>query len=66
MLKPAGNDCSLFPESTYINSCYHMLDLKTGISVHSCQQQHIFNQTRKHQQFNSKNYLEKTQTNQED
>lgn len=41
---------------TSIHVIYHMLDLKTGISVHSCRS-YFFNQTRKHQ-FNSKNYLE--------
>lgn len=42
----------------YISSRYHLPDLKRGISVHSCQQRHIFNQTRKHQQFNWKTIRE--------
>lgn len=51
MLGPTGEGCSLFPGNTYINSCYQCLILKL-IAV-SCQLQHTFNQTRKHQ-FNTK------------
>lgn len=57
MLRPAGDDRSLFPGSTCIISVHGTTCLISKLASISCQLQHTFNQTKNHH-FNSKNYLE--------